>query len=77
MLIFDTMELSEQKLSLIARLMRVRNQETLALVEEMLIRAEMESRANESEEAIENGNVVSLEQFNKNNEAWLKKRASK
>lgn len=71
------MELSEQKLSLIARLMRVRNQETLALVEEMLIRAEMESRANESEEAIENGNVVSLEQFNKNNEAWLKKRASK
>lgn len=50
--------------------MRVRSQETLALVEEMLIRAEMESRANESEEAIENGDVVFLDQFNKNNEAF-------
>lgn len=57
--------------------MRVRSQETLAGVEEMLIRAEMESRAKESEEAIDNGHVVSLEQFNKNNEAWLKKKASK
>ena len=77
MAIFDTMELSKQKLSLIERLMRVRKQETLALVEDILVRAEMEARASESEEAIEKGDVVSLDEFTKKNQAWLKKRASK
>lgn len=74
---FENMKLSEQKLNLIERLMRVRKQETLALVEDLLIRAEMESRAVESTEAIEKGDVVSLDKFTKNNQAWLKKRASK
>lgn len=71
------MELSKQKLSLIERLMRVRSQETLKLVEEILIRADMESRAIESEKAIENGNVVSLDEFTQKNRDWLKKRSSK
>ena len=71
------MELSKQKLSLIERLMGVRKQETLAMVEEILTRAEMELRANESEEAIEKGNVVSLDEFTQKNQDWLKKRASK
>jgi len=71
------MELSEQKLSLIERLMRVRSQQTLAQVEEILIRAEMESRALESMAAIENKDIVTLDEFTQSNQTWLKKRNSK
>lgn len=41
--------------------MCVRNQETIALVEDLLIRAEMDERATESTKAIESGDVVSLQ----------------
>ncbi len=57
------MELSEQKLSLIERHMRLRSQQTLAQVEEILIRAEMESLALESMAAIENKDIVTLDEF--------------
>lgn len=69
------MELSAKKLSLIERLMRVTRQETLAQVEELLVRAEMEARAVESLEAIDNNDVVSLADFTKNNKVWLEKGA--
>ena len=71
------MELSEKKLSLIERLMRVSNQEILEQLEELLIRAEMESRADESLQAIENNDVVALDDFAKNNQSWIKKKAIK
>lgn len=71
------MELSEQKLSLIERLMRVRNRETLSQVEELLVRAETESRAYESLDAIKNDEVTPLDQFNESNQSWLKKKTSK
>ncbi len=70
------MELSEKKLKLIERLMRVKTQDTLSQVEELLIRAEMELRANESLEAIGKNDVVTIEKFAENNKSWLKKRAS-
>lgn len=70
------MELSDKKLSLIERLMRVRKQEILEQLEELLIRAEMESRAEESLKSIENNDVVSLDDFTQNNQSWLKKRAT-
>lgn len=71
------MELSEKKLSLIERLMRVRNQETLSQVEELLIRAEMESRAYEALDDIAKNETITLNQFNESNQSWIKKRTSK
>jgi len=49
----------------------------LAQVEEILIHAEMESRALESMSAIENKDIVTLDIFTQSNQAWLKKRNSK
>ena len=71
------MELSEKKLSLIERVMRVRKQEILEQLEDLLIRAEMESRADESLKAIEKNDVVALDDFTKNNQSWIKKKAIK
>ena len=71
------MELAKKKLSLIERLMRVGNQETLEQVEELLVRVEMESRAKESLRAIEENDVVSFEDFGKKNQSWLQKKSTK
>ena len=71
------MELSEKKLSLIERLMRVRKQEILDQLEELLIRSEMELRADESLKAIEKGDVIALDDFTKSNQSWIKKKALK
>lgn len=71
------MELAKKKLSLIERLMRVGNQETLEQVEELLVRVEMESRAKESLRAIEENDVVSLIDFGKKNQSWLQKKSTK
>lgn len=71
------MELSDKKLKLIERLMRVRNQEILEQLEALLIRAEMELRAEDSLRAIENNNVISLDDFTQSNQDWLKKKATK
>ena len=71
------MELAKKKLSLIERLMRVVNQETLEQVEELLVRVEMESRAKESLRAIEENDVVSLIDFGKKNQSWLQKKSTK
>lgn len=70
------MDLSDKKLRLIERLMRVRNQVILDQLEELLIRAEMESRADESLKAVEKDDVLSLDDFTQSNQAWLKKKAS-
>ncbi len=75
--IFGIMKISEQKLSIIERLIRVRNQETLIQIEALLIRAEMNLRASESINAIESDEVIPLNKFTENNQVWLKKKASK
>lgn len=67
------MDIAQHKLSLIERLMQVRRQVTLKKIEYVLIRSEMEARAEGSIEAIEKGEVIDFNQFKKNNMAWLKK----
>jgi hypothetical protein len=71
------MGLSEKKLRVIERLMRVRKQEIIEQVEELLIRAEMESRAEQSLEAIENEDVITLDDFTQSNKSWIRKGLSK
>lgn len=71
------MELAEKKLNLIERLIRIERHETLTEIEELLIRAEMQFRAKESLQAIEDNYVMDLDTYAKKNTEWLKNRASK
>ena len=65
------------KLGLIDRFMRVHEVSTLQRMEKLIIQAEMESRAEKSIEAIEKGDVLSVDEFSKENRQWLKKKYMK
>ena len=65
------------KLSLIDRLMKVKEASTLQRMEKLITQAEMESRAEESLKAIDKGDVLSMDEFSKQNKQWLKKRYTK
>lgn len=56
---------------LIERLMKIKKLAALKQLDEILVRLEMESRAIESEEAIEEGSVMSLEEFSRKSNEWL------
>ncbi len=65
------------KLGLIDRLMRVQEASTLQRMEKLIIQAEMESRAEKSLKAIDKGDVLSMDEFRKENRQWLKKKYTK
>ncbi|MFT5667680.1 MAG: hypothetical protein ACI9DK_001880 [Vicingaceae bacterium] len=65
------------KQSLIKRLMKVEQPIILNELEEVLQRAEMEARAIESIKDAEKGNVISLDEFAKSNQAWLKEQRTR
>jgi hypothetical protein len=65
------------KLSLIDRLMRVKEASTLRRMEKLITQAEMESRAEESLKAIDKGDVLSMDEFSTENKQWLKKKYTK
>lgn len=75
--IFEHMNIDQQKLSLIERLMKVRQTVTLDKVEELLNQSELELRAKESLEAIAKDDMVTLDQFKQSNKSWLKQKATK
>lgn len=56
---------------LINRLMKIKRIGALKQLDETLVRLEMESRAIESEEAIQEGKVMSLEEFSRKSNEWL------
>lgn len=56
---------------LIERLMKIKKLAALKQLDEILARLEMESRAIESEEAIEEGSVMSLDEFSRKSNEWL------
>lgn len=68
------MSITTKKLELIDRLMKVGETKTLERVEELLLQVEMQGRADESMNAIREGNVISLEQFAQDTKQWLKAR---
>ncbi|MEQ6121061.1 hypothetical protein [Reichenbachiella sp. MALMAid0571] len=65
------------KLGLIDRLMKIQEVSTLQRMEQLIIQAEVESRAEESLKAIEEGDVLSMDEFRKENKQWIKKKYSK
>ena len=46
-------------------------------LDDFLVQAEMEARSEESLEAIRNGEVLTLDEFFKSNEEWVKKSVTK
>ncbi len=73
----NTMRTETIKLGLIDRLMRVQEASTLQRMEKLITQAEMESRAEESLKAIDKGDVLSMDEFRKENRQWLKKKYTK
>lgn len=65
------------KLGLINRLMKVRETSTLQRMEQLITQAEMEARTEESLKAIDKGEVLSIDEFRKENRQWLKKKYTK
>jgi hypothetical protein len=57
--------------------MEIEKSSSLEKFDDLFIQAEMESRTEESLEAIRNGEVLTLEEFIKSNEEWLKKTVTK
>jgi hypothetical protein len=57
--------------------MEIEKSSSLEKLGVLFIQAEMESRTEESLEAIRNGEVLTLEEFIKSNEEWLKKTVTK
>ena len=66
------MKAESLKLGLIERLMKVQKTSTLERMEELLTRAEMEDRAKESLDSITKNELISLEEFKKENHKWVK-----
>jgi hypothetical protein len=57
--------------------MEIEKSSSLEKLDDLFIQAEMESRTEESLEAIRNGEVLTLDEFIKSNEEWLKKTITK
>lgn len=71
------MNAEKLKLTIIQRVMKIESKSTLEKIEGLLIQEEMQRRADESIAAIERGDVVSLDEFAKSNQEWLKQRSIK
>lgn len=71
------MEISVRKLNLIERLMGIKKESVLARYEELLIEAELLSRSEEAIKAIEQNEVVSVDDFKAINSKWLKEHHTK
>ena len=62
------------KLGLMERLLKVHDLAALYRMEDLIIQAELEYWAEESLEAIDKGEVLSLDEFRKENRQWAKKK---
>ena len=71
------MSIEAKKLDLIERLMQVREEAVLKHYEDLLIQAELQARSEESLNAIEKGEVVSLDAFKNSNKEWIRKNATR
>ena len=56
---------------------KIEKSSSVEILENPFIQAEMEARTKESLQAIRNGEVLTLDEFLKSNEEWLKKTVMK
>ena len=71
------MTIEKRKLELINGAVKIEKSSSLEKLDDLFVQAEMEARAEESLEAIRNGEVLTLDEFFKSNEEWLKKPVTK
>ena len=57
--------------------MKIEKSSSHEKLDDLFVQAEMEARAEESLEAIRNGEVLTLDEFFKSNKEWLKKPVTK
>ena len=69
------MSITTKKLHLIERLMQTKEEKVLHYYEELLVKAEMQARAEESLEAIEKGDTRPISEFRKDVQGWKKQQA--
>jgi hypothetical protein len=65
------MTIEKRKLELINGAVKIEKSSSLEKLDDLFVQAEMEARAEESLEAIRNGEVLTLDEFFKSNEEWL------
>jgi hypothetical protein len=71
------MKTEKMKPELIKGEVKIEKSSSLEILEDSFIQTEMEARTKESLEAIRNGEVLTLDEFLKSNEEWLKKTVTK
>ncbi len=71
------MTTEKRKLELINGAIKIEKSSSLEKLDNLFVQAEMEARAEESLEAIRNGEVLTLDEFFKSNKEWLKKSFTK
>jgi len=79
-LVFQKQEIMKTetiKLGLIQRVMSARKISILERMEKLMVQAEMEIRTEESLQAIENGEVLSIDEFREENKKWAEKEVIK
>lgn len=73
----ENMKTETLKLGLIEKLMRVQKTSTLERMGQLITQAEMEARTEESMEAIKKEDVVSIDDFRRENRQWAKENYTK
>lgn len=71
------MGIEAKKLDIIERLMKVREEDVLKKYEQLLIEAQLFTRTEESMQAIENNQTVTLENFSKGNKEWMESKITR
>ena len=71
------MTIEKRKLELKNGEVKIEKSSSLEKLDDLFVQAEMEARAEESLEAIRNSEVLTLDEFFKSNEEWLKKPVTK
>ena len=71
------MTIEKKKLEVEKGAVKIEKSSSLEILENPFIQAEMEARTIESLVAIRNGEVLTLDEFLKSNEEWLKKTVTK
>ena len=70
------MNIEEKKLGLISRFIKLKEERAINQLELAITQLEMDERTEESMQAIENGDVISLTEFKAEAEEWLNRKRS-
>lgn len=73
----ETMSLEAKKLSLIERFMKLKQEHSILRLEAVITEIELNTRADSSQEDIEQGKTRTYDDFSKDVKQWLKNKPTK